>query len=284
MEVSVIIRTRNRNLLLARALRSVLRQTYRDLEVVVINDGGDSIAFRSAVEAGLAACRGDMVCIHDDDDTWDPHFVEALAARCIAAREAIPNVVGCICGLVRIYEEITETGVPRTLREEMPGPENAAKGLVKFARYLLQREDFYPIQCMFDKAAALEAGGFDSTFAIFEDRHLFIRLLARGEFCVEPRKLAFHHVRTERSTGGALANATSDKETVELYFALLENVLLRGCLPGVPPGSAAGLTPLVKAIAEARAMPAPRRGVGAFLRQAIAACRRQPLRGGNAPS
>lgn len=295
MNVSVILRTKDRNLFLSRALASILRQSYRDIDVIVINDGGDSVLFRRTVDLALSdapaavrvidrpaslgrtaalneamdASRGDMVCIHDDDDSWHPRCVEMLAARYATVKKTIPKLVGCICGLIRIHEEITATGELRTIREEIPGPENASRGLVKLARYLLQREDFYPIQCMFDRAAALKAGGFDPTFEIFEDRHLFIRLLAVGEFCVERQKLAHHHVRPDQARDSDAANVSHDQEKHDLYFSLLENSLVRGWIPNLPQGSPTGLTPLVKAIIEARAMPPPRRRLRAFLREAI---------------
>ncbi|HZT88110.1 MAG TPA: glycosyltransferase family A protein [Stellaceae bacterium] len=299
MIVSVIVRTRNRTRFLARALASVAGQTYRDLDPVVINDGGDSAAFLETVEraaatfsarprvidrpssAGaaaalneaLTACRGALVGIHDDDDTWHAGFVEAAVARYGAVKPLVPNLAGCICGLVRVYEKIDPDGEIQILQRETPGPENAAEGLVNFARYLLQQEDFYPIQCLFDKSAAVSAGGFDPGIEIFEDRHLFMRLLATGEFCVEPRRLACHHVRVDGQSGDA-ANASRDYDRAKFHFARLQNELLRGVIPGLPAGSAATLAPLLKAIADIRPAPA-RRSLSDRLRDRIARRRKR---------
>ncbi len=41
--VSVIIRTKDRPALLSEALNSVKHQTYKNIEVVVVNDGGEDI-------------------------------------------------------------------------------------------------------------------------------------------------------------------------------------------------------------------------------------------------
>src|SRR5216684_9137356 len=94
--VSVIIPTRNRAALLARALDSVFSQyglgEQFDLEVIVVDDGStDSTAtvvgeyaqvrclhfstsreVAAARNAGIEASRGAFICFLDDDDVWLP--------------------------------------------------------------------------------------------------------------------------------------------------------------------------------------------------------------------
>jgi glycosyltransferase involved in cell wall biosynthesis len=98
MEVSVIVPSFNRRALTARAVRSVLGQTWRDLEVVVVDDasreeevyepepadagrvrvirqrvnGGVSVARNAGVEAAAAP----LVAFLDSDDYWLPHKLE----------------------------------------------------------------------------------------------------------------------------------------------------------------------------------------------------------------
>lgn len=107
--VSVYIPTRNRSYLLQRALASVVRQTYRPLEVIVVDDGstddtpqvlatmGQSnsglVVIRNEVSCGAAAARnkaieaahGEFVTGLDDDDEFLPDrircFVEDWQAR-----------------------------------------------------------------------------------------------------------------------------------------------------------------------------------------------------------
>ena len=97
--VSVLMPTYNRRRYLPQALTSVLRQTYRNLEVVVINDGGEDVAdvvssFNDprlvfinrrenrgkpySLNEGLARTRGKYVAYLDDDDIYYQHHVKLL--------------------------------------------------------------------------------------------------------------------------------------------------------------------------------------------------------------
>lgn len=91
--------TYNRRRFLPQALASVLRQTHRNLEIVVINDGGEDVAdvVRSfndprlvfinrrenrgkpySLNEGLARARGKYVAYLDDDDIYYQHHIAIL--------------------------------------------------------------------------------------------------------------------------------------------------------------------------------------------------------------
>ena len=92
MLVSVVIPTLNRPKLLLRAINSVLRQTHRDIEVIVVIDGPDSntvsavrtvndprlqvivnpqsLTAAGARNAGADHARGEWIAFLDDDDEW----------------------------------------------------------------------------------------------------------------------------------------------------------------------------------------------------------------------
>lgn len=93
--VSVIIPTYNRANYIVKSLQSVLTQTYRNLEVIVVNDGStdetktklepflDRISYfektnggkSSALNLGLEHISGDFVWVFDDDDVALPELV-----------------------------------------------------------------------------------------------------------------------------------------------------------------------------------------------------------------
>jgi glycosyltransferase involved in cell wall biosynthesis len=108
--VSAIIPTFERPLLVQKAIRSALGQSYRELEVILVIDGCDHVtrevaaamddprlrvvelgARAGAAEArniGVGLARGDWVAFLDDDDEWLPHKIalQLLAARAMRVR------------------------------------------------------------------------------------------------------------------------------------------------------------------------------------------------------
>ncbi|MBN2280206.1 MAG: glycosyltransferase [Candidatus Marinimicrobia bacterium] len=94
--VSVIIPTYNREQLLERAIKSVLEQTYKDFELIVIDDGSTDNTSRilrkykkkiisySTLHSGVSAARnfginkshGEWIALLDSDDYWYPQKLE----------------------------------------------------------------------------------------------------------------------------------------------------------------------------------------------------------------
>lgn len=109
MLVSIIVPNYNYEKFLGPAIDSCLGQDFKNVEVVVVDDGstdrsrdiiagyGDSVVAvlkenggqASAVNAGFAASRGDLVCILDSDDAFTPDKV----SKVVAAWEEHPEAV-----------------------------------------------------------------------------------------------------------------------------------------------------------------------------------------------
>lgn len=104
MKFSVIIPLYNKAPYVCKALESVCAQTYRDYELIVINDGStdnsaivadeylkatDGIDYKiinqpnagvsAARNNGVAASHGDYVAFLDADDWWEPTYLERMA-------------------------------------------------------------------------------------------------------------------------------------------------------------------------------------------------------------
>jgi glycosyltransferase involved in cell wall biosynthesis len=103
-QLSVVMPTRNRVVRLRAAAESVLGQSFRDLELIVVDDGSEdetpslldeltgrdprsrSIRVNSpggapaARNVGIDAARGDYIAFLDDDDTWLPSKAEVQLA------------------------------------------------------------------------------------------------------------------------------------------------------------------------------------------------------------
>jgi glycosyltransferase involved in cell wall biosynthesis len=100
--VSVVIPTYNRAALVVEAVDSVLKQSFQDYEIVVVDNGSTDetavrlAAFGRAVRAirldnrgwntvvfrnpGIAAARGELIAFLDDDDLWLPDKLERQIA------------------------------------------------------------------------------------------------------------------------------------------------------------------------------------------------------------
>ena len=125
--VSVIIPTYNRADLVQQALASVKAQTYRDFEIVVVDDGGTDGTFEvlsadreirvlrhagrrgvsAARNTGIIAARGEWLAFLDSDDLWLPDKL----ARQIFWLEGQPELLICQTG---------ETWVRRGVRVNKP--------------------------------------------------------------------------------------------------------------------------------------------------------------------
>src|SRR2546423_455961 len=94
--VSVLVPTYQRRAAVALAVRSILAQTYRDFEVIVVDDGStdgteDEVAplgvrylwqenrgVSAARNAGLWVARGRIIAFLDSDNMWYPDHLEYI--------------------------------------------------------------------------------------------------------------------------------------------------------------------------------------------------------------
>jgi glycosyltransferase involved in cell wall biosynthesis len=100
MKVSVVITTYNRGYIVGDAVESVLKQSYANLEILVVDDGSsdntqevverfksDKIRYirhdrnrgcSAAYNTGISAATGNLIGILDSDDIWKPDYLEKL--------------------------------------------------------------------------------------------------------------------------------------------------------------------------------------------------------------
>lgn len=121
MKVSVILPTYNRTDTLMMACDSVLAQSHRDLELIIVDDAssenieeavhrlGDDRAYcvrrstnggaSAARNTGLASATGEFIAFQDSDDLWLP----GKLARQLALFETLPADVGVVTGSKILY-------------------------------------------------------------------------------------------------------------------------------------------------------------------------------------
>jgi glycosyltransferase involved in cell wall biosynthesis len=121
MLVSVIIPTYNRAGTIKRTLESVLNQSWRDLDIIVVDSGstdgtieiltayGDKIRVLcqkkegpgAARNAGIKAARGEIISFLDSDDEWLPEKTERQVKLLQATESA--GVKCCVCNARMLF-------------------------------------------------------------------------------------------------------------------------------------------------------------------------------------
>lgn len=106
MKVSVIIPTYNEESVIVECLNSLSKQTYKDIEIIIVDDGStDKTVSRAASyesrvtllrqkhkgpgaarNLGAGHARGEILVFVDSDMTFEPDFVEKLVAPIVAGR------------------------------------------------------------------------------------------------------------------------------------------------------------------------------------------------------
>lgn len=190
--VSLVLATRDRPERLARAVESVLGQSYENLELVVVNDGGapvegvlDALDRRDRIvhlriphrrgraaarNHGLRVARGEYVGFLDDGDTLDAHHVATL----VDALGRSEHLIGRALARRRI--ERAQGGARVVLREESPWPATPRAPTVA----TLLRDNPIPLASVLIHRRCLEElGAFDDALVVFEEWDLWLRI-ARG--------------------------------------------------------------------------------------------------------
>lgn len=211
--VAVVTRTKDRPIMLPRALESVENQSFKDLLWVVVNDAGEkqhvdrlaliarekgvevnvvhrvqSSGMEAASNAGIRGSVSEFVVIHDDDDSWEPEFLTKI----VAYLDQSPHLVGAITHSNRVVESVGAERVEILSRH----PYNTHLGSVQIAEMILENL-FAPISFVFRRSAYDLVGGFDESLPVLGDWDFNLKMLMIGEIGVLPMVLANYHIRME---------------------------------------------------------------------------------------
>ena len=205
--VSVILPTYNRKDLVAKSIQSVLDQTYRDFELIIIDDASTDgteevikefsdprILFRKHTEnkggavarnTGINAAKGAFIAFQDSDDVWLPDKLE----KQMAVFDNSPASIGVVYSQCARWEGDKE--------REIPGEFPKIKNGNIFPVLLLENFITLPTVVM-KKACLAKVGQFDETLPRLQDWELFLRISKHFEFRYVPEPLV-HSFFTEGS-------------------------------------------------------------------------------------
>jgi glycosyltransferase involved in cell wall biosynthesis len=155
-QFSVVICTHNRASLLPRSVRSVLDQTFRNFEVVVVDDGSsdhtmevvagipdprvryvcrDNGGLSAARNTGVANSHGRFVAFLDDDDEVVPTWLESLRSAADTGNYA---VITCGATIVDEQERPLQTLLPQPLGPAFEG----YRALFRAGTFAVHREAY----------------------------------------------------------------------------------------------------------------------------------------------
>ena len=195
LPLSICVPTYNGEPYIRQALESILSQSYRDFEVIVVDDGStdQTLSLVKLVQAGgdprlqlyqnsrrlgiarnwnrcLELAVGEYVCIFHQDDTMLPDNL----ARKMAVLHADPRI-GFVHSLAAL---ILEAQAPTTLGDWMEQAEEdfVCDGLPYFRKLLLHGDCICAPTVVAQRKAVLEVGGFDEDLGYACDYEMWLKL------------------------------------------------------------------------------------------------------------
>lgn len=177
--ISVIIPSYNREKTIVKSVKSVLQQTYEDIEVIVVDDGSvddtksvikeiDDKRLKYVYQENSGACaarnlgidlaKGDYIAFQDSDDEWLPSKLE-LQIEALQAKNA--DIV--FCGIKKIYLSGKEQIIP----------DNEESGFCSQEKLLY--ESIASTQTIIGKAESIKNIKFDESMPRMQDYDFIIR-------------------------------------------------------------------------------------------------------------
>lgn len=199
--VSVIIPTHNRANLLKRAIQSVREQTFKDLEIIIIDDASNDVTKNilqhfitldkrikvisndksqggsKSRNIGINASRGEWIAFLDDDDIWLPQKIE-LQLNMLSYH---PNAVACSSAYIVNY--------PFKIKKNIFTPSQ-----ISLENLLKSNTLGGASVCICSASVVKQMGGFDETLKSAQDWDLWVRLRLIGEIVSIKKPLVQYQV------------------------------------------------------------------------------------------
>ena len=233
MLVSVIIPTYNRAKTIERAVNSVLAQTWKEIEVIIVDDGstdqtsevlkayGDKIRViyqqnggaSAARNTGIKAATGKIISFLDSDDEWLPSKTERQV-KLLQCTES-SGVVCCVCNARMLFSSGTVTSF-QTARLH---PEQAECVWSNPTPILIDRFLFFNQVVAVRREALDRIGYFRKDLRIMEDYDLALRLSLAGPWALITDSLVIWH----EDAGSGLSRNLSQLDKCRITLQILND-------------------------------------------------------------
>jgi len=187
--VSVVIPAYNQSAYVAGAIESVLSQTYKDFEIIVVDDGStddtravvedysgqvryihqENQGLAGARNTGIHNARSSLICLLDADDQWLPQYLERMTS--LAMEDQGAAIYYCCA------QAIDKDGkkLPQIFGCQTGGSDDLLDVLLR-GNFLI------PSTVMMNYASIKSGDYFDENFRRIQDRELWLRLLKQGYY------------------------------------------------------------------------------------------------------
>lgn len=210
-KVAIITRTKNRAILLKRAIKSVAAQSFGDYIHVIVNDGGatdevektvdasnvnssririihnrNSVGMEAASNLGIESSDSMYVVIHDDDDSWQPNFLEET----VSFLDSRSDVQGVTTPCLKVVEKICNATV-----EYLHASPYGGKGPEVSLMDMERENQFPPITFLYRRKVYEAIGMYNPTLPTLGDWDFNLRFLERFRIARIESTTAFYHCR-----------------------------------------------------------------------------------------
>lgn len=199
-KISVIVPLYNKEHYIANVIESVLKQTFQDFEILVINDGskdkGAEIVLKYTADIrirlinqenqgvsiarnrGVSEAKSDIVAFLDADDEWRPNFLETI----LFLFEKYPEA-GLYATAHAIYiDNKFSHSIVLPPKDQDRIIKSYFKEHIIFGKPIIQTS-----ACAMPKDIFLKIGGFDTKFRVGQDQELFNRVALYYDIAYTPQ-------------------------------------------------------------------------------------------------
>ena len=212
---SVIICCYNSEKYISETIDSIINQTYDNWEIIAINDGstdntekiifgyidqGVPITYHYQKNKGFASARnkaielakGDWIAIIDHDDICLPKRLDIQAKQ---IREN-PNAKLFLANTIHFKDEGFEIG----RQFDSFNPCKSDLTAIKAMNMLLKKQFIDSESVIFEKRAALDIGGLNTSYQVSADHDFFLRIGAKYDFFASEETVSKFRVHAEQAT------------------------------------------------------------------------------------
>lgn len=230
--VSVIIPTFNRKEMVARAIESVLDQSYNNLELIVIDDGSsdgtreflkkyctdkrfnyyyqENKGQSAARNLGISNSRGEYIALLDSDNYW--------------IKEKLKEQIEYI-GVKKEYDILYSEVFLVDQQGDVINKNHSKRFLGNILLKLLQCNFVTNNTVLVKKKCFEEMGGFDEDLRYAEDYDLWLRFATRYRFIYHPMAVTYYYCEGDRLSSNEKKVLDANNRILSRFFQMFPEIV-----------------------------------------------------------